>query len=605
MRFVEEQVGAVAPLAVFGAEIAAMLGVALYAALTGRAAEHKRHRSEPAWVRVARRRGLAVLLVTISVFTARLALLPVMPQPEPLVMDEFSYLLAADTFVSGRVANPPHPFWKHFETFYVLQQPAYASMYPPGSGLFMAAGQALTGYPWAGVLAATSLMCGAVTWMLQGWMPPQWALLGGALAAIRIGIFSYWMNSYWGGPVPAIAGALVLGAAPRLVKTPRTVYALALGLGLLLLANTRPYEGLFVAAPVAVFVAARAFAVRRDPVFRTWLLHAALPLVVCLLAGAAATGYYAWRITGSPVVLPYTAYDRQYRPTSNFLTAPAKPVPHYNHQIFRDHYIQDQLPFHHYLRKPANFIRRNIARARNVWLFFYGPVLTIPLLMLPFVLRDTRVRLLWVAVAVVFAGSIIVLAPFPHYFAPVTGALIGIAVQGLRHMRAGVRLNRGFGLAAVRAIPVALALVAIFGGTAQAIGVPLRHEQNLRPDRRMSWTGVPAGGIDRARIVRQLTRAGGQHLVFVRYAPGHDPMFDWVYNAANPDRAPVVFAREMTAEADRALMAYYSGRHVWIVEPDAEPVRLAEIAGPSNASKPGFAPVRQASAKTQNVTEGK
>ncbi|HWR54606.1 MAG TPA: hypothetical protein VN428_26090 [Bryobacteraceae bacterium] len=605
MRFVEEQVGAIAPLGVFGAEIAAMLAVALYAVLAGRTAAGEARRAESFWVRLARRKGLAVLAVTLTVFTARLALLPVMPLPEPVVMDEFSYLLAADTFASGRIANPPHPFWKHFETFYVLQQPAYASIYPPGSGLFMAAGQALTGHPWTGVLGATAVMCGAVTWMLQGWMPPQWALLGGALAAVRIGIFSYWMNSYWGGSVPAIAGALVLGAAPRLVRTLRAGYAIVLGLGLVLLANTRPYEGLFVAAPVLVFLAARAFAMRRTPLFRARGFGAAVSLGLCLIAGAAATGYYVWRITGSPVVLPYAAYDHQYRPTSNFLTTPAKPIPHYNHKIFQDHYVLDQLPFHHYLRKPANFVRRNIARARNVWLFYYGPVLTIPLLMLPFVLRDRRVRLLGIAVGFVFAGSLIVFAPFPHYFAPVTGALVGIAIQGLRHMRAGVRLNRGFGFAAVRAIPVALATVAVFGGTAQALGIPLRSEQNLRPDRRMSWTGTPPGGIDRARIVRELIRAGGQHLVFVRYAPGHDPMFDWVYNSATPDRAPVVFAREVTPEADRALMAYFSGRRVWIAEPDAEPVRLAAIAGPPTGQHSDIAPARHASAGIGNLMEDK
>jgi hypothetical protein len=605
MQFVEEQVGAVAPMVVFAAELAAMVAIVLFAVLAGRAAAGKRRRAESGWVRLARRRGLAVDLVTVTVVTLRLALLPVMPPPEPLVMGEFSYLLAADTFASGRVTNPPHPFWQHFETFYVLNQPTYASIYPPGSALFMAAGEALGGRPWTGVLAATAIMCGAVTWMLQGWMPPQWALLGGLLAAIRIGLFSYWMNSYWGGSVPAIAGTAVLGAAPRLAKTQRARYAVVLGLGLVLLANTRPYEGVFLAATVLVFLAIRAFAVRKTPASRRWAFHAAVPLGLCLIAGAAVTGYYFWRITGSPIQLPYALYDREYRPTSNFLTTPAKPVPHYNHKIFVDHYVRDQLPFHNYLRKPENFIRRNIARVRNVWLFFYGPILTIPLLMLPFVLRDRQVRLLWVAVAIVFAGSLIVFAPFPHYFAPVTGALIGIAVQGIRHLRAGARMNHGFGFAAVRAFPVALAVVAVFGGTAHALGIPLGHDHNPRPDRRMSWTGVPPGGIERAQIVRDLIREGGRHLVFVRYAPAHDPMFDWVYNAADPDRAPVVFAREMTPEADRALMSYYSGRHIWIVEPDAEPVRLAAISGAGGGGNSDVRPVRHASANAQIVREGK
>jgi hypothetical protein len=59
----------------------------------------------------------------------------------------------------------------------------------------------------------------------------QWAIVG------------YWINSYWGGAVAAAAGAVVVGAVPRLARKPSSGVAAAAAFAVLVLANSRPYQG--------------------------------------------------------------------------------------------------------------------------------------------------------------------------------------------------------------------------------------------------------------------------------------------------------------------------------------------------------------------------
>src|ERR1041385_3755572 len=293
---------------------------------------------ERSLARLARRRALSVVVVGGATLLIRVLLLPILPIPEPAVHDEFSYLLAADTFAHGRLANPTHPMWVHFETFHVNQKPTYVSMYYPAQGLFLALGQVLFGHPFWGVWLSTGLMCGAICWMLQGWLPPFWALIGGLLALIRLGTFSYWMNSYWGGSVAALGGALVLGTLPRIKRHPRLRDAVLMGVGLAILANSRPYEGLIYSLPL--LLALLVWCIRETKVPKVDLLkQVAVPMLTVLAVTFVWMGYYFWRTTGAPFRTPYAIYSTTYDSARFFPWQRTNYLHSYRHKVMADFYL--------------------------------------------------------------------------------------------------------------------------------------------------------------------------------------------------------------------------------------------------------------------------
>src|SRR5437899_2745316 len=234
-------------------------------------------KSELVLSRFAQRKVFAVIGVGLLTLTLRAALLPILPIPEPVVHDEFGYLLAGETYAHGRLTNPSHPMWEHLETFSIIQKPTYQCYAQPAQGMILAAGKILLGHPFWGVWLSAGLMCAAICWMLQGWLPAPWALLGGVLAILRLGTLTYWANSYWGGATGAIGGALVLGALPRIMQSQRIRNAILMGVGLAVLANSRPYEGFILCLPVALAMLAW-MAGRNAPDIRTSLRKIVVPL---------------------------------------------------------------------------------------------------------------------------------------------------------------------------------------------------------------------------------------------------------------------------------------------------------------------------------------
>lgn len=506
---------------------------------------------EAAFSRLARQRVTCWIGMGLLVLLARAALLPLWPIPKPVVYDEFGYLLQADTFASGRFTNPPHQLWPFFESAYILQQPTYNAKFPPAQGLALAAGQRLFDHAWFGVWLSAGVLMAALCWAFQGWLPPAWALLG-AFLAVPLCLFSYWMNSYWGGAVAAIGGALVLGAYPRIVRHRHAAFAWILGLGLVILANARPYEGLLLSIPILLALCASTRSMR------VWA-----PVAAVVALGAAFILVYDHQVTGNAFRFPYSEHNRQYAYAPSFTFLPLQPGKVYRHASISN--LHHQWEYEHWKRSRSWELL--VDRPKDWYVAITtlvggAPFALVLAVFLAWTVRDRRIRLPMICIGIAALGSLLQIVYYAHYAAPVAAAIIIVLVQSFRHLRR-CHVGRGhMGGFLVRAIPAAafLLLVGSQGATLWR-QEPIEQTQpvNARRDK------LEAGLRERSSRAK---------LIIVRYTGNQIPHEEWVYNRADIDRAEVVWAHDMGPQENRKLVEYFKDRSIWMLEPDRDPERL-------------------------------
>jgi hypothetical protein len=529
---------------------------------------------------IAPKTGLCLLLLALLPVILRLALLPHHPAPTPEIYDEFSHLLVADTLLHFRLANPPHALPQFFETFFVLQQPTYSSMYPIGQGSALALGRMLFGHPWAGVLLCTAALCALSYWMLRAWVSPAWALIGGLLAVFEFGPLNEWTNSYWGGGVSAIAGCLVFGALPRIRAYNRKRDAACLGAGLALQLLTRPFESVLTVLSVLLFFLPVLWD-RKN--WRALIQPAWVPLLLVLPA-LGLTLLQNRQVTGSWTTLPYVLHQAQYgEPTS--LSFQPIPIPQRPLTRQQEQEYEAERSFHGEAPESiGKFLLRLEYRVRYTR-FFFLPPLYLAIFAFAFVLRRNRFGWVALTIAVFLLGTNFFPYFFPRYVAAATCLFLLVSVAGLQQL-SGLQI-RGSAAGFEAASLVLFACTASFAlwyslhlieNPASPLGL-LRYE---------TWDVINHQN-PRARITvnEQLAKIPGNRLVFVRYGPNHRFQDEWVYNSADMDHAPVVWARDLGSQENRKLTDYYPGRKVWLLEPDANPPRLTPY-----ETKPAFEDVK-------------
>ncbi|MEZ5979399.1 MAG: hypothetical protein R3F34_14435 [Planctomycetota bacterium] len=487
-------------------------------------------------------------IVAAGIFVIAAATTYVRPRL-PAVHDEFSYLLAADTFAHGRLANPTPACAEHFETFHVIVEPSYASKYPPGQGLLLALGQVVFGHPIVGVWISAALMAAALWYALAARLSRRWSLVFAALGSLHWCATSYWSQSYWGGALAATGGALLLGGALRLARVPTAAGGAALGLGTALLALSRPFEG--VVACVAAYGYVLVVWWRTRPTAP--IARAALPWAAIVLALLAWTAVYDTAVTGDPLTMPYSAHEARYTAIPNFHFLELEGELTYRHAVMENFW--NGWP-------RAKYEARHAADPFSIaWskLLLYGPFY-VGWTWLPFFLVGLASRRARGAVAVVALGAVAIWAETfdnRHYAAPYAAAVLVVsAVGAVRLLAARRAVVRG----AARGALVGVALWTAASAAADPFGWQARW-----PERRAQLTGW-------------LEAQPGRDVVFVAYDYSHTPAeamsdwanIEWVYNGADIASQDVVVARDLGDASNREVLRRYGPRRGWrIVLPAA------------------------------------
>jgi hypothetical protein len=506
--------------------------------------------------RWSRKPAIAALIPAVVSALLRVSLLPWIPRPHPVVPDEFSHLFLAKTLLLGRLANPPHVLWRHFETIHIISQPTFSSMYLPGQAVFLTIGKLLSKDYFAGVLLSTAFFCAALNWFLRAYVPPGWALFGSVLAAVRIGAASYWNDSFWGGSVAALGATLMLGAYPRILRRWDVLNTVAFSSGIILLGNTRPYEG---AGLIVVLIAALVINAARSTGWRSAKVAPSIAIASFLLGGA---GWAMTRqfkaVTGDPFTLPYTVNFRTYGWPTTLPWMKTQQI-NYTHPEFRA-YQKFEAEEHKKITTPRQIPWEFLAKGIMYWRFYFGFILTGVLIYTDRILASARSRVVWLCGLAVLVQTMTEQSGYPHYAAAAAPVFFLFITQGLRRlMRCRPKGVMCGPLIVFATIPMMLLIIGV-----RIVAMPLSSRPPDVPDW-VSWCCKDTRRVDRTSLVARIESEPGEHLVFIRYDPTTYANCEWVYNEPDIDHARIIFARDMGFASNGQLVNFYPNRRVWRV----------------------------------------
>jgi hypothetical protein len=322
--------------------------------------------------------------------------------------------------------------------------------------------------------------------------------------------------------------------------------------------NTRPLEGGLISIVVLAVLLFRLVPAMRD----SWqaVILPVLPAVLLFLCGSLFTAYYCYRVTGSPLTMPYVVNRQTYGWPENLAFLPPKHL-QLEHPILQAMYEKELANRTRY-SSVAMAVDSWITRFFDSWVFFVGPTLTIALILVPFAVRKTKYSFLVWLLGIEGLINLGQLLLYPQHLAHLTAVIFTLLTIGCWYLYDTVAkwsLVRARYIAI--AVPACLCLVAALKMEAQALRVPVSYWERayeIHRDARFS-------------IQQDMERLPGKQLIIVHYDPAHSPDQEWVYNRADINSSKVAWARDMGPSENQKLGHYYPDRRVWWLEVDKFP----------------------------------
>ncbi len=326
---------------------------------------------------------------------------------------------------------------------------------------------------------------------------------------------------------------LVLGAVPRLARTPRILDSVACGVGVLLLANSRPYEGLIYAVLLGLWLLFRLSLLAKRFEWQQ-LAKAAIPVLLVLGAGGTCMLWYFKQTTGHATLMPYMLNSQQYEPTRPFLWNKPEPMPTYNHVVMRTYYERQAVYFEqaHHLR---TWLEETFRKTTSILMFYFWPGAFLSLFMLRRTVRSLEGRIALASIIAVWCAVTVEIWPMTlHYASPMMGAAVLLLVCSIRESRRVRLWGLPVGIQLSRVVPALCLLSLLFRIGAQAADARV-PQYGIVP-----FFTVAPGNLERQHVIDQLNAVPGKQSVIVRYGRDHGISREWVYNSAQIDKAKVV-----------------------------------------------------------------